>query len=567
LLFSFVFRDFLTGKLFWGLRMKGLKAALRLALVVGSAALLVQGCGQKKAPESTVKMVPRLSEAELAAGHDLIAANCGACHTEGAGGRFSRISYQRKTPEGWDMTIVRMINFHGLSISADDRRSIVKYLANQQGLAPSETAAYRYALERKPDVQELGHDVDTMHMCARCHSYARFALQRRDADEWRLLAHMHLGQWPSAEYQMYARERDWWADATTKIPEQFAKSFAFSTPAWEAWKSGQSPVMDGSWRVTGHTPGKGDYQGMATITTGQGGNFNTVYDLTYASGAHVTGGTTATVFTGYEWRGQGNLEGKDIDEVYAISEDGRSINGRWFLDAADEVGGEFHAVRMDNAKPQIMSVMPAYGKVGSEVTVMINGVGLSGSVDLGAGVSVSSVTSDARGIVVKATIAGNAASGLRAVKVGSLTGPGFTVYNKVDSVKVTPEFAVARLGGNGGPIAPVSAQFEAVGYMNGPDGKPGTADDIAIGIMPAKWAASAHDATAAAMQDVKFAGSLSADGQFSPAGAGPNPERKFGGGNAGDLDVTASVMDGTAEISGKAHLIVSPQRWNMPPIR
>lgn len=546
--------------------MNGYKAVVGLGLALCSFGLFLAGCGNRQSGSEPVKMTPRLSEAELKAGHKLIADNCSSCHTEGEGGGFSRISQERKTPEGWDMTIARMINFHGLEISADDRRGIVKYLANIQGLAPEETADFRYILERRPNFEEKGHDADLMKMCARCHTYSRVALQRRDKDEWVLLAHMHLGQWPSTEYQMYSRERDWWVDATHEVPEKLAKAYPFSTPEWQAWKDGGSPVMAGVWRVAGYVPGKGGYEGTAKILSPETGGMQVTYDLNYADGAKLSGVTNAMLYTGYEWRGQGQFDGKDVQEVYAVSRDGKEFTGRWFLEAADEEGGALHAARVDGP-PKILAVSPEYIKAGGKVQVIISGVGLKGDVSLGAGVKVTPVSSDAQKIIVTAEAGADAVVGAHDVKVGDLKGPALVIYNKVDTVQVSPGYGVARAGGTGGVIPAVTAQYEALGYMNGPDGKPGTADDIRIGVMPAAWSTENRDEMATYMEDAKFAGQISATGRFTPGFAGPNPARKFSGGNAGDLLVVANVKDGAATVTGKGRLIVTVQRWNNPPIR
>ena len=53
------------------------------------------------------------------------------------------------------------------------------------------------------------------------------------------------------------------------------------------------------------------------------------------------------------------------------------------------------------------------------------------------------------------------------------------------------------------------------------------------------------------------------DGIFTPAVAGPNPERRFSTNNAGDLTVTGTALG----LTGEGHLIVTVQRWNDPPIR
>ncbi|MEB3902968.1 c-type cytochrome, partial [Pseudomonas putida] len=129
-------------------------------------------------------------------GPSLLQSKCMGCHTPEGNDNYSRISHQRKTPEGWLMSIARMQVMHGLQISDDDRRTLVKYLADKQGLAPSETEGVRYAMERRLNTVEHFDD-QTSQMCGRCHSGARVALQRRPAKEWEHLVNFHLGQWPS----------------------------------------------------------------------------------------------------------------------------------------------------------------------------------------------------------------------------------------------------------------------------------------------------------------------------------------------------------------------------------
>ena len=91
--------------------------------------------------------------AVAATGSELLQANCIGCHTPDGEGRLSRIAEQRKTPEGWLMTLVRMQQVHQIPInaldSADPVQEMVKYLADTQGLAPSESWDYRYILERR----------------------------------------------------------------------------------------------------------------------------------------------------------------------------------------------------------------------------------------------------------------------------------------------------------------------------------------------------------------------------------------------------------------------------------
>ncbi|WP_240558730.1 hypothetical protein [Paracoccus contaminans] len=47
-------------------------------------------------------------------GEQVLADVCGACHTRDEQGKYSRIDDSRRTPEGWDMNVVRMIRNYGL---------------------------------------------------------------------------------------------------------------------------------------------------------------------------------------------------------------------------------------------------------------------------------------------------------------------------------------------------------------------------------------------------------------------------------------------------------------------
>ena len=143
----------------------------------------------------------------VAAAPELLVARCGACHQEKQG--LQRISDIRKSPEGWDMTIVRMGLWHKVVVSRAERKELVKYLADTQGLAPQESAPYRTLIERQPNIADHVPSDELRQMCARCHSFGRVALQRRDTEEWRKLVRTHVGQFPSIEYSAQGRDRNW----------------------------------------------------------------------------------------------------------------------------------------------------------------------------------------------------------------------------------------------------------------------------------------------------------------------------------------------------------------------
>jgi quinohemoprotein amine dehydrogenase len=499
----------------------------------------------------------------------LLNARCSACHAQTEDGGLSRIGQARKTPEGWDMTIVRMMLVHRVQVTADERHLLVKHLADTQGLAPSESADFRYALERRPDVLDEAPNEDMATVCARCHGFARVGLQRRDQAEWVKLGHFHLGQFPTAEYQALGRDRDWLKLATEDMPKALAEMYPLKSAAWDAWKNRPAPDLSGSWRVVGSRAGYGRYEGRQELRKSGTDRYAVTVSLRFADGSTRSGSGDAVLYTGYEWRARLSLGGEEILQVMAVSEDGSEISGRWFNEAQDVLGGDQLAVR-GSSKPRVLAVAPGYIRQGERKVVSISGVNLSGKADLGAGVEVVKVVAaDGNSVVIEAQAGAQATTGSRKVSVGSagLDG-GLVVYDQLGSVRVEPAETIARVGGGGGPIPAVPAQFEAIGYMNGPDGQAGTDDDVRIGVMPATWRADNFDELAAQIKDAAFAGNMDAEmGLFAPATAGPNPQRPYGTNNIGNLSIIATVEDGGRKVDGQGHLFVTVQRFVDPPIR
>lgn len=499
----------------------------------------------------------------------LLNERCAQCHTQEPGGALSRVSYQRKTPEAWFMTIVRMELVHGLKVTDDERRALIKYLSDRQGLAPEETQGYRYILEREPNVVEPADDPELMVMCARCHSAARVALQRRAPEEWTLLVHFHLGQYPTTEYQAMGRDREWFKIALEKMAPQLAVSQPLETAAWKRWQSVTPADLSGEWRVAGSTPGKGSFAGSMTTTSQGEDSYRVSLEATYADGSKMSGSGTANVYTGYEWRANLTVDGVALRQVFAATPDGLQLSGRMFQTDADELGSRLIAVREDSVNPVIIAVQPGYIRAGETATLDIVGTGLNGTVSLGEGVRVTRVVSSSpTGITVEARADAGAAVGSRTVKVGYYeASDALTVYQTVDAVKVEPGYGMARVGGSG-TTPPVTASFEAVAYAAGADGQAGTEDDVRIGVMPATWSVAPFDDMAAQLEDVKHAGAMdAASGLFTPADAGLNPARAYSTNNAGNLKVVGTVVDGGQSVSGEGQLIVTVQRWVDPPIR
>ncbi|WP_256585721.1 MULTISPECIES: quinohemoprotein amine dehydrogenase subunit alpha [Pseudomonas] len=493
-------------------------------------------------------------------GLTIIKERCVGCHIAEGNDSFSRISHQRKTPEGWLMTIGRMQNMRGLSINDEDRRTVVKYLADKQGLAPSETDGMRYAIERrlntiKPFEQPFSD------MCARCHTGARIALQRRPAQEWEHLINFHMAQFPSLEYHALARDRDWLPIAMKQILPQLASQYPLDSKAWTDWQATrpQAQSLIGQWSFSGHMPGKGELFGLMDVTNAGGDAFKVIMKGQYADGGPFNGEGSAVLYNGYEWRGNVSIDGVIMRQVFAASKG--ALEGRMFDKSHDERGLDFQAAQQGTQR--LLGIQPGYLKAGGEAEFTLIGSGLEGAPDFGKGVEVVQVLEQTpERIKARIKAASDAAPGLHAISVGSLNGTSLAVYNDIASVKVVPEYLVARIGEGGGSTPKVQGRFDAEAWGMGADGKP-----YRIGVFPAQWKVEAFDERAKEDEDVKFAGTMQADaGVFTPGDAGPNPARKMSTNNAGNLKVIAAVNDAGKLLTGEGHMIVGVQRWNNPPI-
>lgn len=493
-------------------------------------------------------------------GAALLEENCGGCHAADASGALSRIKGQRKTPEGWLMTIVRMRLFHGADIEPQLQSQLVHYLADTQGLAPSEAEDFRYILERQPAVIE-SPEAPIGEMCARCHSAARVGLQRRTQEEWDLHIDFHVGQWPTLEYQALARDRQWLKLAREEIVPFLAEKYPFETDAWSAWLKADKPVAIGSWVFTTQLPAKGEAYGTLEVS-GDAQPYAVIGTLKTVSGEELPVSGKLNVYTGYEWRANLTIGDGTYRQVLAISEGGTTLSGRQFLHAEDSLGGDFKAAKV-GGKAAIVGVVPSTMPAGGSGTVQIVGTGLD-SIALSGAVDASGGAANAYGAAIDVSPAASADGSVTVASSDAKANAAFTVYSHIDSLKVEPAYAVARVGGGGGSAGKVPARFDAVGYWNGADGLPGTDDDVRIGVVPASWSVAPFNEEAEHLKDAEYAGKMDADlGIFMPGVAGPNPDRPFTTNNAGNLKVLAK----SGEASGEGQLIVTVQRWNDPPIR
>src|SRR6516162_4013577 len=155
--------------------------------------------------------------------HQLTQDKCGGCHPRDAQGMMRRISYIRTTPEVWEQAIKRMIRLNGLSLKPEEAREILRYLSNNNGLAPEEAKSAFWEAEHRlfRDQSDKIPDDALQHTCNYCHTIGRVLTQRRSRDDYEKLINMHLGLFPGAENTLRPRR----APAA-----QFETPAAFSAP-------------------------------------------------------------------------------------------------------------------------------------------------------------------------------------------------------------------------------------------------------------------------------------------------------------------------------------------------
>lgn len=518
---------------------------------------------------------------------------CGSCHTSDSKGNLSRISWIRTTPEGWSRSIKRMVALNGLQLSAEDARSIVKYLGTSHGLAPEEAKQVMYMAEHRL-IDEAIPNETLRQACAACHAFGQTLSWRRSKTEWALLQDTHVALFATAARQ-FRDPVSPTPDSDSGTPDSgdgdsvkrtqgevaldyFSEHAPLHTPEWKEWKPriGKQEIA-GKWVVSASVRGKGRYVGEMLIRPGRAEEeFTTLTTLhPLPEGDMLTREGSGLVYAGYSWRGHSVGEpksdtadalGSKAREAMWFSPDGKTAQGRWFWGDYQEFGFDVTLTRA-LIDPVVASVVPEALKAGSKgVTVQVYGSGLPATlkaqdVDLGPGVIVQEVVSASSDVVVLTVdVDPEATLGLHDVTVqGSALEQALPIYSKVDYLKVTPESnAIARLGGVTFPKG--YQQFDAVGYANGPDGKSRTEDDFAIGAIDATFSVEEFP-TVAGDDDIHYVGSLSKTGFFTPNVEGPNPERRFGRNNYGEIWVVATAKNTRDSLGkslmGRSYLVVT----------
>jgi len=562
---------------------KGMTKRTFAAISMGFLLLMVAVAAQ--APQPTAAPTAKPEEGIPISDATVLKA-CGSCHRPDDKRQMSRISFQRNTPEGWQLVIQRMASLNGLNIEPETARHVVKYLSNNLGLAPEEARPAAWDTERRPNDFKYTASSDAESTCNKCHSLGRVIAQRRTKTEWELLIAMHRGWYPLVDNQAFRRNGPPPPSASTdgrpadnrhpieKALDHLVKTFPLKTPEWTAWSANMRPArLDGTWALSGWDQGKGAIYGTVTITTATSSPEEFTTTATYRvarSGETVTRTGRGIVYTGFQWRGRSSTPAADsaMREVMMVDRNWRSMEGRWFTGGYDELGIDVKLERVAAGETRALGTdRTALKQSAAGQPLKIYGVNLgtlqARDIDLGPGVTVTRIVdATADVLTVAVDVTAGAAPGSRDLFVGGASRQkALAVYEKIDGIKVKPDWAMARVGGDTFPK--MLAQFEAWAYSNGADGKPDSPDDIDLGMVDASWSMEEYAATYDD-DDIKFVGTLNeATGRFTPNVDGPNPKRVGSRNNIGDVWVVAKYLgDAVAgkpaqSLRARAHLLVT----------
>jgi quinohemoprotein amine dehydrogenase len=569
-----------------------------------AAILVLPLLAQAQQPQATsVEPAKPAPEEGIPVTNQLVISKCGACHTKDEKGNLLRISWERATPEGWEEAIKRMVRLRGVSLTPDEARSILKYLATYHGLAPEEAKPIMYYAEHRIQ-DETNIPTDNIRgACTNCHPMARPLSWRRAPEDWKYLANLHIALYPQADeaFRLGISAGGFDEDrhhlepgAPLPVDEAlafFGKTAPLKTPEWAAWRARmRAPKLTGRWIVSAYVPGRGKFYGDMEVAASSGTDdeFTTRVKLTSVKdGSTISRTGHGLVYAGYAWRGKSkgtpaanaapNDLGSETREVMWFSPDQSMAEGRWFWGEYQEFGFDVKLQR-PSADPTLFGADRSLLKTGSQGTrVRLIAASLPAQIapadlDFGTGVTVRRIVSHTpTEIVAEVDVAADAVSGKRDIAFGrSVLPSAIAVYDRIDYIKVTPDSALAHLGSEKHPKG--FQQFDAVAYQRGADGKLHTADDVELGPIDVNWSVEEFYSVFGD-DDREFVGSLSNAGLFTPASDGPNPQRKFSRNNYGDVWVVATAKDEKDKdgrpLIGKSYLVVTVPtyiKWDQPEV-
>src|SRR5258708_30049692 len=97
-----------------------------------------------------------------------------------------------------------MVRLQGVALEPDDARKILRYLSDEQGLAPEEAKPVDYFPEHRMIDERVPSETITR-SCVSCHALAKPLSWRRNPEDWKLLFNTHLYFFPFVHSLIFQR--------------------------------------------------------------------------------------------------------------------------------------------------------------------------------------------------------------------------------------------------------------------------------------------------------------------------------------------------------------------------
>ncbi|MEI6826696.1 MAG: quinohemoprotein amine dehydrogenase subunit alpha [Desulfuromonadales bacterium] len=497
----------------------------------------------------TIGTVP---EARAFSNESLVWKKCTGCH-EPVNGKIARVEEIRTTPEEWTVIVDRMSRLYGMELTRKDMDTLLKELCSTQILSPAELDKVSYLnLLNNPQTVEnpIGAEQEKMFTtCVRCHSAGKINSYRMNAPSWAKVRDLHLSLYPTVVYQM--REMRW-----TKEAETVLAALVKSHPYGQAW---QAPTAkpDGSWLILGYEPGKGNYRGQATITSGSNDEYTVQGKLDFADNTSENFRGEATLYGGYALRTRTAHNGQKTLGAFSFT-DG-IIQGEHHFPAPDFRTSSSTWYPVDGA-PKLLRVSPAYLLKGEKTTLVLEGVKLpaasAGDITFSGGavkvLSVRRISPEALEVV-----AVSSANSLVTASIGikGINTVPVTLAKQIDFISITPEMGRARLAG-GKAFPAEGVQFDAIAYAKkGKSAKP--QDAVRLGPVPAAFKLTA-EIKRPNDDDLQWMGMISPGGKYLPFGdIGSIATRSQHVEATGLAKVEATYKRGARQYLAKARMVVT----------
>jgi len=486
----------------------------------------------------------------------LVYKKCTGCH-DASGGKISRIEEIRTTPEEWTIIVDRMSRLHGMALDVKtEMGAILKELCSTQILSPKESEKVSYInLYNNPQTVELGQRTGPdqerfFKTCVRCHSAAKIDSYRMTKNEWSKVRNFHLYMDPAIMFQMREMKFEKEADA---VLDYLSRKNAYG----QAWKAPTTSPA-GSWTIFGYEPGKGSYQGKATIKANSNDEFSVAGSLSYEDGTSEKFSGAATLYGGHQLRTQTQHNGFKTLGAYTFS-DGRIKGDNHF--PAPDFRTSTSSWYPDNAPSQVVKVSPEFLLTKEITTLTFEGVKLpdvnntdikftNGPVEV-----LSAKRINAETIELQVVYKGTGLPKKSEISIKGMNPVSITLATQIDKIAVTPSLGRARVSG-GATLPPEGLVFQAFAYASGIDISDST-KDVLLGVVPAQFKLT-EEVTRTDDDDLYWAGNIARNGRYIPHGDyGPVSSRDLQSEAIGLVRVDAEYKRGDRIYFGNAKLAVT----------